>query len=1332
MITKRRGSFRRIASFLLACVLMLGCLPAGVLALPADEADAVPDTGSGSATVTVDWNMRGSAVIGADADKDGPGSIRIDASPEDWKEFVYRDVHAGDTIRFDTRDDALPFISARLSAARDYGEPVSRAELAQALGVSESSLGDSIPEIGNGHCYRIPAVEDLSPNGSGFVTILAVYRGLSWNGGEDIVDGTWAIGANTPITVPSDAMIGDAVKLTAKWDFYAFPAASSETPAHGGESARMVLAPGTAGIPVSASLRAGSSTSMTASDLTTVFQSAEEGSGAEDADGVRAVSIPGIADIPAPMAIPTPDPSPISGGGDYVYFYVNNPDAGGADPSLVTENYLTLSCGGEALEGYDMSTSSWVTAENPIWITNGGTTALYRFPSNNADGSADIQITGGSASWNAHVPAGTYFTSWASNNIHHIRTSALTSSPVTPVTPPTPVPGGSDTVWFFLNHPERDGVDPRAELANMTFYVYSDNTCSTPVPMAGGSWNQIVLGSTGVAGGWGGQYVIDNVPAGGIDLWLKSDPLPDGRVIELPIHVPATSQPSSVPDATGSLYGNVVAFTTKGRDFAFATLPSVTETPVEPEPVIPSGPTPIPTPVVASATSEFYPVIFNYGYNGGPVVTETVGVCELELVHTGEHGSASVKHKITFGFYDPEYQWALEGEPYGWYRSRYIRPGWMLAGWSKDPIFTADKLKPDGSMGGYFTGDNTHGNKYYKEELPAPGTAPDGPTTFYGMWIPNSISYVASGGYFIGLSGALPGEVTTKGSVNAKATAEMKMSTNVFNGNPNDAAPYVVDAYSYPVPNGTDEFLAIMGQVGRRDPVKPGYSFKGWYYDEWCIVGPMEEYETGIQPDRYYFAGWEPDPVYVRYYDTREGGTLIAEQVYKYGDKLSLLDAPEDTDGQRFTGWSVEVNGAKYSANSIKNLINEYRYNPGTRSIDLTKQYLVPYDREKDGVNTYVATLNWNDIISGTLTTSGMIKNYDCYWVMNVYTNWEEKHATFDAAIDWEDFSDNDGSRPRSVTIGLKSSLNDRTVQTATLTEADDIGNDVWVHQFTGLPITTSDSSVEEITYSIYMMSYEDSKGNVHEIHDTAASSGEIIVATASEEDTSVSTTYKVRHQQLPDERLPAEPGLRRQDHHGLRADHDRHGHQVHDQMGRRVRQGRRASRLREAGPAGGRHARPEGHGPQRLHGAGEREPRHVRGVPRRRHLDVHVQGLPEIQERPGHRVYRGRAGRRHGVLELERSVHDERLPRPLPDGQPGRGRSHGRRPAPCGEQGRQDRDHPVGRPAEPGRPEAGLRDRGPVCLRVQRGDRRVREEVRLQRRGDRRHDRRRLDLYVP
>lgn len=248
------------------------------------------------------------------------------------------------------------------------------------------------------------------------------------------------------------------------------------------------------------------------------------------------------------------------------------------------------------------------------------------------------------------------------------------------------------------------------------------------------------------------------------------------------------------------------------------------------------------------------------------------------------------------------------------------------------------------------------------------------------------------------------------------------------------------------------------------EPTREGYTFNGWYLDKNCTV-PLTSGMT-VDGKQTFYASWTSEKVVVNYYDTREGTTLVNTQTYNYGDKFTSLDAMEDTSGQHFIRWQTAGGQA---ASGITNLV---------ASVPLT----------------YVQGANGSNVSSDA-----------GYWKLDLYAVWQTLTTDYVATINWNDLSNNDGCRPQSIKIGLISSVTDEVVDEATVVGT---GN-TWTYTFTGLPITTADTSVEKITYSVYMIGYTDCDGNYRAIKDTAASSGEIQGATSSNYDDAVYSVYR-------------------------------------------------------------------------------------------------------------------------------------------------------------------------------------------------------------------------------
>lgn len=479
---------------------------------------------------------------------------------------------------------------------------------------------------------------------------------------------------------------------------------------------------------------------------------------------------------------------------------------------------------------------------------------------------------------------------------------------------------------------------------------------------------------------------------------------------------------------------------------------------------------------------EIFPVYFDQNYIGGGITSIEVGryeywhridSCTLTCGGESHSHTADTEYEklyVTFGFVEPYEQIKNDMRA-----RKALRNGWIFCGWSKEPYFEQKDVIRD-------WGNSDDNRPYYDEEVL---TAPTESTTYFAVWIPVSNHWYTNGGYYL-----VDGTVLLE------------------NGQPLEV---ITQRYDHPIgAKGDSNFHDIMntdkpGTNPRRTvPQREGYQFNGWYYDLDCMI-PINEYEAGIQPGRSYFAGWDPDPVYVNYYDNREGGTLIYTQEYEYGDTLMLLKGINDTDGQIFKNWAVTNNAqfAGTNAANITGLTNSYRYTGGN-AFTATNPILSYHSRDtsEDG-NEGAGRPDW---AAGGENPNSIDGNG--YWTLDLESVWQGTTASFKATIDWRDFSNNDGARPQVVNVGLLSSLNNKTVEIHPFKASDYPGQDVWEYTFTGLPITNSESSVEEITYSIYFESYVDCKGIYHEITDPSAMSGEIMPATASTTDTAVFTEY--------------------------------------------------------------------------------------------------------------------------------------------------------------------------------------------------------------------------------
>ena len=250
-----------------------------------------------------------------------------------------------------------------------------------------------------------------------------------------------------------------------------------------------------------------------------------------------------------------------------------------------------------------------------------------------------------------------------------------------------------------------------------------------------------------------------------------------------------------------------------------------------------------------------------------------------------------------------------------------------------------------------------------------------------------------------------------------------------------------------------------------KEPTREGYTFGGWYLDRDCSA-PLAS-GTMVKKDQTFYAKWTAEKVIVNYYDTRQGTSLVTTQEYNYNDLFKILDGMTSTDGWTFQNWATAEghNAASFNDQPLTSDILEYKEGSG----------------------------------AGVASDAG-------YWVLDLYAVWGQETADFTATVRWDDFTDNDGCRPTSVHLGLVSSINDELIADTTVT---DDGTNLQTYVFTDLPITTADTSVEKITYKLIFLGYTDADGVYREIHDTAASSGEIEGASSSKYDDTVLTTYK-------------------------------------------------------------------------------------------------------------------------------------------------------------------------------------------------------------------------------
>src|SRR5699024_5109431 len=150
--------------------------------------------------------------------------------------------------------------------------------------------------------------------------------------------------------------------------------------------------------------------------------------------------------------------------------------------------------------------------------------------------------------------------------------------------------------------------------------------------------------------------------------------------------------------------------------------------------------------------------------------------------------------------------------------------------------------------------------------------------------------------------------------------------------------------------------------------------FSGWFRDRECTV-PLTDGEKVVS-DAVYYAKWTPVSCLITWDVNYTGGSVTSVR-QDYDEKL-IVQKETVRHGYEFAGWHTGPQGR------------------GTRAED--------YGTVREDVTFYA------------------------FWV----------HETmdYDVVVRWEDFSDNDGSRPESVTVALiRNGI--ETGQTYTLTEDD-------------------------------------------------------------------------------------------------------------------------------------------------------------------------------------------------------------------------------------------------------------------------------------------------------
>lgn len=191
-------------------------------------------------------------------------------------------------------------------------------------------------------------------------------------------------------------------------------------------------------------------------------------------------------------------------------------------------------------------------------------------------------------------------------------------------------------------------------------------------------------------------------------------------------------------------------------------------------------------------------------------------------------------------------------------------------------------------------------------------------------------------------------------------------------------------------------------------PQREGYRFSGWFSDKECTV-PLTDGERVLR-DAVYYAKWIPVTCLITWDVNYTNGSVTS--VYQDYDETLILQEDPVRSGYKFAGWYTGTGGT------------------GTRAEN--------YGTVKENVTFYA------------------------YWV----------HETmdYDVVIQWEDFSDNDGLRPKEVTVALlRNGIETGETYTLTAEDTSKLDKNAWWHTFENLAV--SDDISSKYVYSVAVKS---------------------------------------------------------------------------------------------------------------------------------------------------------------------------------------------------------------------------------------------------------------------
>lgn len=544
-------------------------------------------------------------------------------------------------------------------------------------------------------------------------------------------------------------------------------------------------------------------------------------------------------------------------------------------------------------------------------------------------------------------------------------------------------------------------------------------------------------------------------------------------------------------------------------------------------------------------TSNLYTIFWDYGYLGAAVTSSTVGkVTGYVSQSVSWSMSGSVSSPIVEAYYvicnfsyphSPERMgwnwlgWFNEDGPSvasdlltGWYRTRTQVEGHIhLRRHYKGPT---NSFYWSGANGYSFEPCDCDTKSFESVESITQGT------TFTALWMACPIIWHSMGGEWSinnnagGEGSSYEDQVKTGQAFNGDAGVtdqHYASSTGVGDntlGNggherqyPGDPGLNKATCQTY-VYNGFQtseaEFVPIVVS-----PSRLGYTFMGWYHDPYCTV-PINEYETGIQPRRHYYAGWQAEEVTIEYYDTREGTGPIATQTAYYHDTIQLLSGFNDTAGWNYVGWTTADGTMVADADGSLDL-GMFQTGSGSQWCDFYMRKLAGGyagtngngDRVGNDYTYYFAAKG--DIYQG----GGYEDTFDNEgrWVVKLYAKWEEETTPYRLKLVWNDYQNNDGARPTTVTVGLVDSyMNNEVIETRTV-QVDPTADDQLITVFTDLPVQDNDASLQKRTYNLVFLGYTDAWGTEYTMQSPAIDGdrGDIDVQTVSIADNRTLTQYR-------------------------------------------------------------------------------------------------------------------------------------------------------------------------------------------------------------------------------